>query len=110
MKMDDGSELRIVILGLTGCPNLESTIEMVKRAVTSLDQEAQIASELVGETDDFPKIGFRGSPTVLINGVDIEGNDSSDDAYVFGCRIYGTSGTPPQTMIETAILAAVARR
>lgn len=110
MKTGDSNPLRIVVLGLSGCPNLEATIRLVKSVALSLNEDAHVATDYVNETDDFLKIGFRGSPTVLINGVDIEGNVANDDAYVFGCRIYGTTGTPSRTMIESAVLAAIAGR
>lgn len=110
MKTGENTTLQIVVLGLSGCPHLESTIRLVKSVASSFKKDANIATNFVNETDDFRKIGFRGSPTVLINGVDIEGSVADDNAYVYGCRIYGTTGTPSRSMIESAVLAAVAER
>ena len=49
---------------------------------------------------------FFGSPSIHINGRDIE-EERKNDKYLYGCRIYrtdkGTSGVPSKNMIEDAV-------
>jgi len=63
----------------------------------------------VNDPDEAEKLHFLGSPTVQINGRDVEVNRRSDTAS-FSCRMYktpsGNGGVPPKEMIVEAILEA----
>jgi hypothetical protein len=59
---------RIVILQVPGCPMVERVRETVRRALEQCRVRAEI-DDLVG---DYP------SPTLLINGQDVTGSQSSD--------------------------------
>jgi arsenate reductase len=49
---------------------------------------------------------YPGSPTVLVNGADIEGRTSGTDALA--CRLYGADGgVPPQWLVEAAVIRAL---
>ena len=36
--------------------------------------------------------GFIGSPTIRIDGVDVEGSEAEQKGYGYGCRVYGDNG------------------
>lgn len=102
------SSLRIVVLGFPGCPNIEPTIRSLTSVAASHQVDAAITCQFVSEADDLTKIGFRGSPTVLIEGVDIDPEVRASGECGYGCRLYATSGTPSREMISSAILRALA--
>ena len=49
-------------------------------------------------------IGFLGSPTVRINGVDVEPSAHQRTSFGLMCRTYeGNGGVPPEELIDRAI-------
>ena len=95
--------MRIRIFYFEGCPNLEPTVERVRNVARSHGVEDRVETvEVVSDVDAVAE-RFLGSPTVQIDGVDIDpvARDKSD--FLMGCRLYGTSGVPPESMIDAAI-------
>jgi hypothetical protein len=95
--------VRIEILGFAGCPNLEPTVRRVHQIASAMDLPADITVRMLDDADDPALCRFLGSPTVQVNGIDIEPAARSRMDFAFGCRVYGETGTPPASMIETAI-------
>ncbi len=65
-------ELTIQILTCPGCGHGQKTLELVGEVVQRLAPEAQVQTVEVDSVEDAERLSFRGSPTVLVNGVDIE--------------------------------------
>ena len=97
--------LVITILYFASCPNHEQTLKLVKQVLAEKHLTAQIQVIEVKE-DEIYKYHFLGSPTVQINGKDIE-PARRDAKPVFSCRFYqtkdGLSGVPPKELISAAI-------
>ena len=55
-----------------GCGHGERTIELVRGVLDALAPDARIRIVTVATTEDAERLGFRGSPTVLVDGTDIE--------------------------------------
>ncbi len=55
-----------------GCGHGQKTVELVRRVLDELAPDAQIETVTVATMDDAERLGFRGSPTVLVDGTDIE--------------------------------------
>ncbi len=95
--------MKIEILYIEGCPNFPETVSRVKFVADALGVQADIA-EIEVEAGSIPP-GFCGSPTVLINGVDIETGATEVDFLC--CRTYrtgtGMSGTPSRESIRSAL-------
>ncbi len=99
--------MRIEILTFEGCPNAETTRELVQHAVKLENVDAAI--ELINvETADLAKqLRFLGSPSVRVDGQDVESAANDRTGYGLMCRTYATgsefSGTPSMEMIRAAI-------
>jgi len=95
--------MTIEILYFDGCPNHAPTEELVRDVIGALSVDAEIRLERVETPEAAEKARFIGSPTVRIDGVDID--PVARDASRFGltCRRYGTVGVPPRELIEAAI-------
>jgi hypothetical protein len=52
------------------------------------------------------RLEFLGSPTVRINGHDVDPAAHDRTDYSFSCRLYGDSGVPPRALIEQALPSA----
>lgn len=103
--------MRIEVLYFQGCPNHEPAFETVLSAVKELAVEATIERVEVGTEAEAVAKRFLGSPSVRIDGRDIEAQDDPDLPYSLRCRRYqtgdGFSGCPPTDMVKQAIRLAV---
>jgi hypothetical protein len=99
--MDD--KIKIDIQHFHGCPNSGEMIKRVKEAISGFEDIVEY-NELLVETNELAeKIKFRGSPTVLINGEDIEGRKEPQFASL-NCRLY-TNGLPEVEEIRKRIFS-----
>jgi hypothetical protein len=103
--------LTIDVLGFDGCPNVPLTLELVEAVVRSEGVEAKVNSVDVNSIEDAERLHFLGSPTVQINGIDIESSRRHEEQFSYSCRVYRlgneTSGVPPETWLRSAIQASI---
>ena len=102
-SLANASSLRIRVLYVEGCPNIDETIQLVRRVASS--QRRGFVLERIEVLSQDEAVGLRllGSPTVQINGVDIDPASRERTDFAMGCRLYGTSGVPTAGMIEAAM-------
>lgn len=99
--------MKIDLLYLDGCPNITPTVERLKAVLAASGASDPITLTKVEDYDTAQALRFLGSPTVRINGVDIEPSARSRRDYGLMCRTYpGSSGVPPEEMIRTAVRGA----
>ena len=105
--------MKVQFLYFIGCPNAEPTLKLLKEAIREEAPDAELESREVNSEEDAGRYGFLGSPTIQINGLDIEKKRRKDSPY-YGCRIYrteqGSSGVPPKGMIVDAVREAKSGR
>jgi len=70
--VETASRMVIKILQSEGCDNAPRAVQEAERAVANLGMEAEVQTVLVGDENTALKEGFRGSPTVTVNGVDAD--------------------------------------
>lgn len=103
----DGSRPRVEILYVEGCPNHDRAYALVERVAAELRIEPEIELIEVRDADAALQLRFPGSPTVRVNGRDVEpgGNERRD--FVFSCRVYpggrGFAGQPDEAWIRAAL-------
>ena len=99
----------IRVLTFEGCPSCEATRRLVEETVKELQIKAEIDPVQVDGEDEARRQGFLGSPTVQIDGKDIEVSRREGKAG-FACRLYrtpnGVSGVPPKSLLVAAIREA----
>src|SRR6267154_1226335 len=99
--------MTVEVLYFKGCPNHVPTVERVREALQKMGVHGEIREVEVDSPDRAEATAFLGSPSVRINGVDIE--PSARDARAFGltCRTYmdgvSRTGLPSGELITTAI-------
>ena len=64
--------MKIEILMSSGCGHGQRTTELVADVVRQSAPGAEVETILVATAEDATRLAFPGSPTVRVNGVDIE--------------------------------------
>ena len=99
---------QIEVLYFEGCPTWRETVERVERTVERLGVDAGVEAVEVESDQQARDLGFVGSPSVRVDGEDIEPGASAEGTVGLGCRVYpteeGMSGMPPVEMVEAALL------
>ena len=97
--------MRIDLLVTEGCPHAEPAFARVGEVLKRLAPEFTPEVRTVRDPEDARALAFPGSPTIRIDGLDLEGADVGPPA--FACRRYGSEGVPPEWMVEAGILRAL---
>jgi len=101
--------MRIEILYVPGCPNYQPAVEQVERVLSSESLQAEIRSIAVKTDAEARDVMFPGSPTIRVNGEDVEPHQTSVPSLA--CRLYeNRSGIPPEGLLRTAISDAKRRK
>ncbi len=98
----------IEILFFTGCPNFRPAVELAERVVADLGVDAHIQPVEVDSSDEAVRRRFLGSPSIHVNGQDIEPHAGGRTDFAVSCRLYGDCGIPSRDLLESAVKAAVA--
>jgi len=99
--------VRVEVLVFDGCPHAEAAIQLAHAVAERLGPGVTV--ERVDVTPEkAAELSFLGSPSIYVNGVDIEGRAGSGR---LSCRMYDDdSGMPPEWLVEAAVLRALAPR
>ncbi len=97
----------VEILTFEGCPNTAAAVQLVQRVVRTTANGATIELVEIENEDAARKHGFLGSPSVRVDGRDVEpGADARGDA-AFACRLYATAaglrGVPDEAWLRDAL-------
>ena len=93
----------VEILYFEGCPHHESTVKRVEDAIHETGVDAEIVEVEVSGPEDAVELRFFGSPSVHVDGVDIDPEARDRTDYGYACRTYGGEGNPPWEMIVAAL-------
>jgi hypothetical protein len=99
--------MEITVQYFDGCPNW--TVAAERLAVIAAERTGTIVNrQLVESVDDAEAIGFRGSPSILVDGTDLFPDPTAEVGL--SCRIYATptgfAGSPTLEQLREAIAAA----
>lgn len=95
----------IEILYFEGCPNLESARAVVVGVVRELGSGAIVREVEVTSDAEAIRLHFLGSPTVRVDGVDVEPAARERTDFAMTCRLYGPDGVIPQDLVREALRA-----
>jgi hypothetical protein len=102
--------MKIEILYLAGCPNHRPAVTRVADILRQETVSADLVEIEVKDAATAQQVEFLGSPSIRIDGRDVEVSARSSPAFGFGCRIYldegERAGVPPETWIRAAVQEA----
>jgi glutaredoxin len=88
-----------------GCPSYKKALEYLKEIIDEENIDANLKLIRVESPKEAQKVGFQGSPSIKINGQDMEGKMGE---ISFTCRIYNIEGSligiPSKEYIREKIL------
>ena len=99
--------VQIELLYFDGCPNHEALLPRLRELVAQADVSTEIELRKIADDDAAQRERFLGSPTVRVDGHDVEPDAELRTDYGMKCRLYrttaGLSGQPPQECLQAAL-------
>jgi hypothetical protein len=99
--------VNIGVFFVEGCPGVSSITDSIEEIIADDAVDADITLIMIESLEDARRLHFTGSPTVRINGMDIEPNMQITKDYGLRSRHYYTDGEetdyPTKSMIRDAI-------
>jgi hypothetical protein len=98
----------VELLYFEGCPNVEAVRALVQRVAADAGITPDL--RLVDVTPrDVERFRFLGSPSVRVNGHDVEPGADERTTFMFACRVYeapsGLSAQPATEWLHAALTA-----
>lgn len=101
----------IEVLTLEGCPNEGPALDLVVRVVSDLGIDARVRRIHVADLTAAEVHRFLGSPTIRVNGNDVEPGAGERIDHTLACRVYrtegGLHGSPDERWLREALQAPV---
>ncbi len=95
----------VALLYFDGCPNWQETEQRLLTVLGQSGVEASLTYVHVDSPEDAERLGFRGSPTVLVDGRDPFA--SPEDPVGLSCRVFrtpdGLQGAPTVAQLREAL-------
>jgi len=102
-------QVRVEVLVFDGCPHADAAVELARAVAQRLGPGLTVERLDVNTTERAAELGFLGSPSIRVNGADVEGRAGA--AGRLCCRTYEDgAGVPPEWLVEAAVLRALAPR
>jgi hypothetical protein len=102
-------EIRVVVV--EDCPGAAPTAARVRSVAAQLGiHDLDLRIIMVRTPEEAIANQMLGSPTVLIDGIDIEISARNRTDFAIACRTYGGTSIPPVSLVEAAIREAWTRR
>jgi hypothetical protein len=99
--------VKVELLYFDGCPSYERLLPRLSVLVAGADPDAEVELRRVESIEAAERERFLGSPTVRVDGADIDPGAASREDFGLKCRLYrteeGTSGLPPEEWVRDAL-------
>jgi hypothetical protein len=99
--------MRIEVLYFDGCPAHEALLLRLRELLATEGISTEIELRKITDDQAARQELFLGSPTVRVDGRDVEPDAELRTDYGIKCRLYrtgaGVSGQPPQLWLEAAL-------
>jgi hypothetical protein len=102
--------MRIEVLYFDGCPSHEALLPRMHEIIERAGISTEIDLRKIADDAAARRERFLGSPTVRVNGRDIEPDAERRTDYGLKCRLYraptGLSGQPHEELLKAALRSA----
>ena len=98
--------MKIEVLYFEGCPNQGAAVGSVREVLRQEGLESAVVEQIeVPDAERARQWKFLGSPSIRVNGRDIEPGAREDQGFGYMCRTY-QGGLPSEELIRRAIREA----
>jgi hypothetical protein len=101
--------MKVQVLYFDGCPNHEALLPHLRELLTSTGEAAEVELVRVEDPDVAERERFLGSPTVRVDGEDIEPGAAERTDFGLKCRLFATPAGLCGMPEDEWVLAALAR-
>lgn len=113
MTAPTNGTIRVEVLARSDCPNRGMALQVVARAVERSGVAADVQIVDVRTESEARRLRVLGSPSVLVDGVDVEPGAIERSDFTLACRVYrcdhGIQGWPEEAWIRSALLMRAAQ-
>ena len=106
--------MTIELLYFDGCPSHAAFLPRLRELLDRAGVQVPVQQRRVQSDEDARRERFLGSPTLRIDGVDVDPGAGRQTDFGLWCRLYPTAdglrGTPPDEWVLAALQRAGARR
>ena len=103
--------MRIELQFFDGCPNHHQALANLSSALGDIGLHSEIKLTRIASPEDAVAKRFLGSPSIQINGQDLEFGDTDPREYAMNCRRYQSGvkieGYPPTELIRRRLISAL---
>lgn len=107
MTSNESAGPAVELLYFEGCPNHEALLPHLHELLAECGVTSPISLIEVVSQEEAERMEFFGSPTLRIDGADVDSSAIGRTDYGLQCRLYttdhGTQGTPTNQMIYRAL-------
>ena len=97
----------VEILYFDDCPNWPGVAAAADRLARELGAEVDVRLVRLARAEEAARVRFLGSPTVRVDGRDVEPGAGERRDFALACRVYrtdeGLAGLPPEGWIRAAL-------
>ena len=97
--------MKVEVFYFEGCPNHKPAVGRVRSVMKEQGIVANLAEVEVPDAEAAKAVGFLGSPTIRVNGLDIDPASRAATETGLACRCYA-GGIPSEDMIRAALREA----
>ena len=106
--------MKVEILYIDGCPNRQPAVERVNELLQEFCLTGDVLEVPVTDSASATAARFLGSPTIHVNGIDVEPSSRTSDQFGLMCRTYVNGprrdGVPSAELIRRALMEASNQR
>lgn len=106
--------MKVEILYLAGCPHHLVAVDTVREVLEKEGVFADLTELEVPNRESAERLRFLGSPSIRINGEDVEVSARSSRVFGLSCRVYvahgARLGAPPSDWVRAAFREALQKQ
>src|SRR5436305_5892381 len=104
-RKTQAKKMRVEFLYFKSCPSYKEALENLKAALRESHTNADLVLINVDSERKAQRVGFQGSPSIRVNGKDLEGRNEGAN---YSCRLYHINGKPTTVPSKEYIIEKLA--
>lgn len=99
--------MKVELLYFDGCPSYQRLLPRLRELIAEVTRGAELELRPIESIEDAERARFLGSPTVRVDGVDVDPGAADREDFGLKCRLYRSDGItsplPPEEWIHEAL-------